>query len=148
MPQKPCLYELFPTIPHMNEIDTTMTQSGDRFYVRYSHRIGRHQPLNLPLWKYIYFTSWPVDTMFLNCSVVCVNDDIPHTNTSMARFWFPWVCSYGHEHLLVLQEFKITMPSSLPWSGPTSLSHRWLMLFGLPRHAMVIKSICLPFSTF
>ena len=42
------------------------------------HKIGRCYPSNIPLWKYVYFTSCPVDMMSLNCPAHYVNNDISH----------------------------------------------------------------------
>ncbi|KAL4384320.1 hypothetical protein GQ457_15G027070 [Hibiscus cannabinus] len=56
--------------------------------------------------------------MSLNCPAVCVSDDIPHTNISLTRIWFSWLCPYSLGHLLVLQELRELCPNSLLEAAP------------------------------
>ena len=81
------------------------------------HRIGRCYPLNLPLWKHIYFTSWPVDAMSLNCSAVCVNDDVLHTGFFLTHFSSHGYVHFGRGHL----------------PGSARVSRNWASQFPLKR---------------
>ena len=62
------------------------------------HMIGKCYPLNLALWKYVYFTSCPVDIMSLNCHTHYVNDDISHIGIFLSLFSSHGYVCFGHEY--------------------------------------------------
>ena len=62
------------------------------------HLIGRCYHLNLPLWKYVYFTSCPIVRMSLNCLTIFVNDDISHIGIFLSLFSSHGYVRFGHEH--------------------------------------------------
>ena len=66
------------------------------------HRKSRCCPLTLNtfLWKYIYFTSCPVNMMSLNCLVVYENDNISQTRIFLTLFSSHGYVHFGYKHQL------------------------------------------------
>lgn len=117
-------HTIFPTIPHMNE-NCFCFDSMIVFDKWNLHRIGRCYPLNLPLWKYIYFTSCPVDMMSLNCPAFLCKRTIYSTQESSKRFFSSHdYVRFGHEHqpgsARVSKEFS---PKQFSFEAAPLLSH-------------------------
>ena len=110
--------------PTRTPLDLVKEFNGQNLY-----RIGKCYPLKLLLWKYVYFTGWPIDTISLNCSIVCVNDDIPYTGISHDMISPHYYIYFGHEHLpgSTRVSKNYTLYDSL-WSGLTSLLHTWFLI--------------------
>ena len=108
--------------PTRTPLDLVREFNGQNLY-----RIGKCYPLNLLLWKYVYFTGWPINTISLNCSIICVNDDIPHTSIShdmINPHYYVYFDIY-----LVLREFLRIAPSTIPFEVASLLYYIRVFLF-------------------
>ena len=55
-------------------------------------------PFEPSLVKYVYSTSETVDTMSLNYSTICVDDDISHIGIFQTHFSSHFYVQFGHGH--------------------------------------------------
>ena len=120
--------------PHEWTIDRnpikTLLDLMIEFSDRRLYRIGRCYPLNFLLWKYVYYTGWTINAMSLNCFVVCVNDNIPHTGIFPDMVSVLTVMSVlVVDIFLVLREFLRIAPSTIPFETNPLLFHIGDFLF-------------------